>query len=299
MNTYWSWQYFLRGVVWGLNHILFLSLMVRSSSSWCTFMRKLLDMVAICLLHHILLMHHWIILLLEVVTGKIVLKILEDVVMTVIFAWLCLFLALKLIMIHHHILVTLVLQLIRKCLGVEQLEPLYPFEACKIFTFLDHLVSSLHLNITVIFHSILLVLGELGPIFLYEWRFNTRLRSGQSPSTQSLLGRWSYSCHLVSKTWTYIGRGLLLVTGQHTLQLFIILVESTSKFHGLFVHAWRRHSLLLTAFLSTTKSYAIFYAINIALVLLNMWWLESICPLFDLQLLRVNLSISTSSKRYI
>ena len=84
----------------------------------------------------------------------------------IVFSCLELLLVSKLILVHHHFLGALVLQLIRKRLGIEQLEPLHPLEAGKILTFLDHLVCSLYLDIGVVFHLLLFVLGNLTPVLL-------------------------------------------------------------------------------------------------------------------------------------
>lgn len=193
-------------------------------SVWCTSKRILLHVLVIGLLHHILLLYHRVILLLKVVSGKVVLEILKDVVMGVVFAirsWVKLLLASELILVHHHFLGTLVLQLIRECLGVEQLEPLYPFETCEVFTFLDHLVSSQNLNIRIIFHLLLFILVDLGTIPLYEWWFVRSLGPRPSPATsnQRLLEWWTYSTRLLVFIAFLIdnGRGFLLIGGKHIL----------------------------------------------------------------------------------
>ena len=163
INTHWFWRYHLRGVVRRLDQGEPLSLVLAWISLWGTSEGLLLQMVVICL-HHILLMHHRIILLLEVITGEVVLKIFKYVVMSIIFTCLSLLLVSELILIHHHGLGALVLQLICECLGVEQLEPLHSLEAGEVFAFLDHLVGSLNLNVRVVFHLLLLVLINLSPI---------------------------------------------------------------------------------------------------------------------------------------
>lgn len=295
-NTHWFWRYHLRGVVGGFNQSMCLSLMLTRRSIWCTSVRILLHMVVICL-HHILLLYHWIILLLKVISGKIVLEVLKNVVMRVILTCLELLLVSKLILIHHHFLGALVLQLVGEGLGVEQLEPFHPLEAGEVLTFLDHLVCSLNLNIGIIFHFLLFVLGDLGPIFLNERWFHSRLRPRPFPSAQSLLGRWSHCCHLLVSITSTTNRLVLLLAGlQHVLQLLIILIEIPGDFHRLFVQTWTWgwYGLVIASFPST-ESNAIFYAINFALVMLQMWRVESLFPVLDFQLLRINLPISTTS----